>query len=222
MTQLRPIPAGIVERFKRVQTGVVCDALGRLGLAGWMDGLHPAKFGAKMAGRARTLQFGRPEGPSAPAFNVYEIIRGLDPGDVLVFSTGRAPSWIFGENMAHAAMYQGAAGMVTDSRTRDGAELAELAMPCFSAGRAVRPPAGLQIVAVDVPVTCAGAAVAPGDLVVGDTDGLLAVAAARLADVLLQVEDLDMLERMQEAAIRDRVSLPELVAVLQKKKVLKT
>lgn len=220
MTQLRPIPADIVERFNRVQTGVVCDALGRLGLEGWMDGLHPAKFGAKMAGRARTLQFGRPE-EASPGFNVYQIIRGLDPGDVLVFSTGGASSWIFGENMAHAAMYQGAAGMVTDSRTRDGAELAELPMPCFSAGRAVRPPAGLQIVAVDVPVTCAGARVAPGDLVVGDTDGLLAVAAERLADVLLQVEDLDMLERMQEAAIRDRVPLPELMAVLQKKKVLK-
>lgn len=123
--------------------------------------------------------------------------------------------------MAHAAMYQGAAGMVTDSRSRDGAELAELAIPCFSAGRAVRPPAGLQIVAVDVPVTCAGANVAPGDLIVGDTDGVLAVAGDRLADVLFQVEDIDALERMQEQAIRDRVPFPELLGVLQKKKVLR-
>ena len=220
MTEIRPIPADIVERFKRVQTGVVCDALVRLGLDGWMDGLYPAKFGAKMAGRARTLQFGRPEGASS-GFNVYQIIRSLDPGDVLVFSTGGASSWIFGENMAHAAMYQCAAGMVTDSRSRDGAELAELAIPCFSAGRAVRPPAGLQIVAVDVPVTCAGANVAPGDLIVGDTDGVLAVAGDRLADVLFQVEDIDALERMQEQAIRDRVPFPELLGVLQKKKVLR-
>jgi 4-hydroxy-4-methyl-2-oxoglutarate aldolase len=123
--------------------------------------------------------------------------------------------------MAHTSMYQGLAGMVTDSCVRDGAELAEMAMPCFARGLATRPPAGLEIVAADIPITCGGAHVQPGDLVVGDADGIVVVPGSQLHEVLVQVEDLDELERQQERAIRDRVPLPELLAVLASKKVKK-
>jgi 4-hydroxy-4-methyl-2-oxoglutarate aldolase len=215
------IDADIVARYRRVQTGVVCDALGRLGMAGWMDGIHPMQLGAKLAGRARTLRFAPRRGAAKPDVNIYEVIRGLSAGDVLVIATDQSSSWIFGENMAHTSMYQGLAGMVTDSCVRDGAELAELAMPCFARGLATRPPSGLEIVAADIPITCGGAHVQPGDLVVGDADGIVVVPGSHLHEVLVQVEDLDELERQQERAIRDRVPLPELLAVLASKKVKK-
>jgi 4-hydroxy-4-methyl-2-oxoglutarate aldolase len=211
----------IVARFKRVQSGVVCDALGRLGIGGWMDDIHPFALNAKLAGRARTLRYAPRRGSEGPTVNIYEVIRSLNPGDVLVIETSRSDSWIFGENMAHTAMYQGLAGIVTDSRARDGAELAALGMPCFARGLATRPPAGIEIVAADVPITCGGAQVRPHDLVVGDADGVVVVPGAMIDAVLVQVEDLDELERQQEAAIRDRVPLPELLAVLAKKKIRK-
>ncbi len=221
MTAIPSIDADTASRFGRVQTGVVCDALGRLGLSGWMRGIHPLKHHAKMVGRARTLRYGPKRGADKPAVNIYEVIRSLEAGDVLVIGTDDHKSWIFGENMAHTAMYQGLAGIITDSCARDGAELAELAMPCFARGLATFPPGGIEIVAADISMTCAGAQVAPGDLVVGDADGIVVVPGNRLAEVLVQVEDIDELERQQEQAIKDRLPLPELLAVIAKKKILK-
>jgi 4-hydroxy-4-methyl-2-oxoglutarate aldolase len=210
-----------VIRYRQVQTGVVCDALSRLGLPGAMRHIRPFASSAKMAGPARTLRFAPRRGNDGPALNIYEVIRGLDAGDVLVLGTDQCDGWIFGENMAHTAMYQGLAGMVTDSYARDSAELAEMQMPCFARGAATYPPPPLDIVAADVPITCGNAYVQPGDLVVGDADGIVVVPRSRLQDVLIQVEDIDELEREQERAIRDRVPMPELLAVLARKKRVK-
>ena len=221
MAILQTIDADTLARFGRVQTGVVCDALGRLGFGGCMRGIHPLRPRAKMVGRARTLRYGPRRAAEKPAVNIYEVIRGLAAGDVLVIGTDQHDSWIFGENMAHTAMYQGLAGMITDSCARDGAELAELEMPCFARGLATFPPGGIEIVAADIPITCAGAQVAAGDLVVGDADGIVVVPGNRIAEVLVQVEDLDELEREQERAIRDRLPLLELLAVIAKKKIVK-
>ena len=206
------------DRFRAVQTGVICDALGRLGLSGFMDEVRPFRRDAKLAGRARTLRYAARRGAAAANLNIYTFIRSFEPGDVLVFGTDRHDGWIYGENMAHAVHYQGGAGIVTDSRARDSAELAELEVACFARGTATRPPGPLEIVAADIPISCGGAQVNPGDLVLGDADGIVVVPAERIADVLVQVEDLDMLERKQEQAIRDRAPLPELLAILARKK----
>ncbi len=211
----------IVERFRRLPSGIVCDALGRLGLAGWMDGIRPVGPNAKLTGRARTMRYAPQRGAEPAAFNIYAVIRSLDPGDVLVLETGLTDSWIFGENMAHTAMYQGLAGMITDCCARDGAELAAMAIPCFARGLGVRPPGGIEIVGVDVPIRCGGAQVRANDLIVGDADGIVIVPGPRIVDVLLQAEDIEALEKEQENAIRDRVPLPELLAVLAKKKIRK-
>ncbi len=211
----------IVDRFRGLQSGIVCDAMGRLGLTGWMEGIHPLGTHAKMVGRARTMRYAPPRGAERSPFNIYEVIRSLEPGDVLVLETGLAEHWIFGENMAHTAMYQGLAGMITDCCARDGAELAAMDIPCFARGLATRPPGGIEIVGVDVPILCAGAQVRANDLIVGDADGVVVVPGPKIAEVLVQAEDLELLEKEQEIAIRNRVPLPELLAVLGKKKVRK-
>lgn len=208
----------ICDQFRSVQTGVVCDALGRLGLSGFMDEVRPFRTNVKLAARARTVRFAARRGATAASVNIYTFIRSLEPGDVLVFATDRYDGWIYGENMAHAVQYQGGAGIVTDSRARDSAELAELEVACYARGTATRPPGGLEIVASDVPISCGGAQVNPYDLVVGDADGIVVVPAERVAEVLVQVKDIDNLEREQERAIRDHVPLPDLLAILARKK----
>jgi regulator of RNase E activity RraA len=208
----------IRDQFRRVQTGVVCDALGRLGLSGFMDEVRPFRRDVKLAARARTLRFAPRRGATASGINIYVFIRSLGPNDVLVFGTDCFEGWVYGENMAHAVHYQGAAGIVSDSRARDSAELAELEVPCFARGAATRPPGPLEIVAADVPISCGGAQVNPYDLVVGDADGIVVVPGERIAEVMQEVEDIDALEREQERAIRDQVPLPELLAILDRKK----
>jgi regulator of RNase E activity RraA len=208
-------------RFAAVQSGVVCDALGRLGLAGFMDGIHPIRSDSTLVGRARTVRFGAKRGIAKPPFNVYSIMRELSPGDVLVIGTDGCESWIFGENVANAAQHAQLAGIVTDARARDGALLAVHALPAFAGGLAVRPPGGIEIIAFDVPISMAGAQVLPNDLIVGDVDGIVVVPGDRIDDVLVQVEDLAELEVQQGNAIARGAPLPELMAILGKKKISK-
>lgn len=208
--------------FASIQSGVVCDAMGRLGLDGFMDGVLPLRPKVRIAGPARTLMYRPRRGVGRPDLNIYALIAQCGPGEVLVLGSDRTDCWLFGENVAHAAMYRGLAGIVTDSRVRDGAELAELEMPCFARGVATRPPGGIELVAFDVPVSCGGAQVRPQDVIVGDTDGIVVVPAEKVNEVAVQAADLDELEREQERAIAERRPLPELMQVLARKKKLKS
>ena len=70
-------------------------------------------------------------------------------------------------------------------------------------------------------VSCGGAQVHKGDLLVGDGDGIVVVPGRRAEDVLLQAEDLDQIELEQEKAIAAQVPMPELMAILGKKKIIK-
>lgn len=210
--------ADLAARFAKVQSGVVCDALGRLGLAGWVSGIHPLCSQVKMVGRARTLHLAPRRGTARSNLTPYSVIRGLAPGEVLVISTDRCDAWIFGENIANAALHQGLAGIVTDACARDGAALLRHPLPCFAAGLNVRPPNAIEIVAADVAVELGGAQILPGDLLVGDADGIVVVPGERAAEVLVQVEDLAELEALQGAAIAEGAPLARIMEILARKK----
>src|SRR5262249_54160069 len=140
---------------------------------------------------------------------IYEFIRTCSAGQILVMETGGPDGWIMGENMAHHGQYQGLGAMVTDSKVRDFAEIAELPMPVFSRGAAIRR-AEIELVGLNVPITCGGAQVVPGDLLVGDADGIAVIPAAHIARVVRQAEEIGKVEAEQEKAIRDGLPMPEL------------
>jgi 4-hydroxy-4-methyl-2-oxoglutarate aldolase len=211
----------IVAKLKMFPTGVICDALGRLGLSGFMDGVRPFRRDVKMAGRARTVQYGPRRGDDGPRFNIYAFMRSLEPGDIVVFGTNGAKSWMYGENMAHAALYAKLAGVVSDSMARDADQLADLEIPCFAAGSGTRPPVEIEFIATDTIINCAGAQVHSGDVLVGDGDGIVVVPGRRATDVLFQAEELDDLEGQQERAIASQAPMPELAAILGKKKIVR-
>jgi 4-hydroxy-4-methyl-2-oxoglutarate aldolase len=205
--------------LQNMQSGVVTDSLSRLGLAGWMDGVQPIRRSAKIVGRARTVYFGPKRGGPLAGINIYSVIADLEVGDILVIATGNSDSWIFGENMAHAAMYKKLGGIVTDARARDGLELAELEFGCFSRGLTTRPPSSIELAAVDVTVTCGGAQVRSGDFIVGDADGVVVMPAERVSDILIEAEELAALEKEQEHAIARGAPLKDLDQIIKAKKV---
>ena len=211
----------IAAKLKMFPTGVICDALGRLGLSGFMDGVRPFRRDVKMAGRARTVQYGSRRGDDGPKFNIYAFMRSLEPGDIVVFGTNGAKSWMYGENMAHAALYAKLAGVVSDSMARDADQLADLEIPCFAAGSGMRPPVEIEFIATDTIISCAGAQVHSGDVLVGDGDGIVVVPGRRAADVLFQAEELEDLEGQQERAIAAQAPMPELAAILGQKKIVR-
>lgn len=138
--------------------------------------LRPMNSGPQLVGRARTLDLTEPD-----AFAVNRALLALEPGDVLVIRVagrGHAP---VGAVTAHAAIAQGAAGIVVDGPVTDQAALRELQdrLPVFATGLTARTTkrsgtlAGEADGALDRVIEVAGVSVRPGDLVLGDAQGIL-------------------------------------------------
>jgi 4-hydroxy-4-methyl-2-oxoglutarate aldolase len=143
---------------------------------------------------------------------VHAAVAHARPGDVLVLtSTEPAPVALVGELLATQAQRRGVAGMLVDGAVRDLDELAELGLPIWA--RYVRAQGATkgEVGKLDVPVTVGGTEVRPGDLVVLDCDGAVALPADRVDEVLPLA--LERAER--EAAMRQRYRDGELSYDLQ-------
>lgn len=212
--------ANAIRKLRKMPSGFITDSMTRLAIGGWMDEVLPVQTKGRFVGPAVTLRWAPARNAGTASMNIYDFIRTCRPGQVLVMETGVADGWIMGENMAHHGQYQKLAAMVTDSNVRDYLEIAAMKIPVFSRGPAIRR-APVELVGLNVPVTCGGTQVAPGDLVVGDPDGIAVIPAARIADVLYQAEDIAKLEAEQEKAIRAGVTMDKLNAIIAKKKILR-
>ncbi|WP_224407400.1 RraA family protein [Afifella sp. IM 167] len=211
----------ILERLRGVESGAVTDALVRLGLSGWMDGVLPLGEANRLVGRARTVKYTPKTGATKAKENIYSVIRSTPEGRVLVLDTGCADTWILGENVAHAASFQGLNGLISDSLARDAALIREMDFPVFTRGISARPPA-IVLVDVDVPVECAGARVCPGDYIVADADGVVVIPQEFIDVVLVEVEDIEQLERDQAAALAAQAPLEVINDLLRRKKIRKS
>jgi 4-hydroxy-4-methyl-2-oxoglutarate aldolase len=106
----------------------------------------------------------------------------------MVVSTCRASYW--GELLATAARWRGARGIVADAYTRDTLALIEMGFPTFAAGIHCADSLGrIDVDAVGVTVECGGVEVAPGDLVLGDYDGVVVIPSALAEEVIGQAEE---------------------------------
>ncbi|MBO0810595.1 MAG: fumarylacetoacetate hydrolase family protein [Microlunatus sp.] len=156
-----------------------------------IDGVRTNHPGRKIIGRARTLRF-------VPAredlfrshgggYNAQKrAFDALEPGDVLVMEArGELGTGTVGDILALRAQVRGAAGIVTDGGVRDWRAVAELEIPVFSGGPH---PAVLGRRHVpwdsDLTIACGGATVQPGDVIIGDDDGVLVIPPALLGEVL--------------------------------------
>jgi regulator of RNase E activity RraA len=157
------------------------DAAGHRGQA-MHARIRPLDDSLVLCGRARTgLYMDVYDAP--PGENPYELeirlIDDLRPGEVPMFAcgaSGRIAPW--GELLSTAARARGAAGAVMDGLTRDVRVIREMQFPVFAGGIGPLDSKGRgKVMAIDVPVEVAGVAVAPGDLVFGDADGVVVVPA---------------------------------------------
>jgi 4-hydroxy-4-methyl-2-oxoglutarate aldolase len=214
----------LIGQFRELPTGWITDALERLGLAGWSQAVYPmSRTERRVAGRAVTIQYlpKRGSGPKLPSH--YDVIENVaQPGDVLVIAAGGTPCWLMGENQAHWAMYHGLAGMLVDGCVRDADEIAELPMPVFARGAGTRPySTHLEMAGINVAVDFAGVQIRPGDVLVGDGDGLVVIPGDRAEEVLFQAQDIGVIEKAMEEAIKRRVTVKELARVSSQKKIRK-
>ena len=207
-----PLPA----RWQELFTAVLSDALDSVGLTGqaMAHTIRPLDESLKMCGRARTgiyMEVAHVEEGANPYELEMALIDGLRPGEVAVLACGgssRIAPWA--GLLSTATTMRGGAGCVTDGFVRDILEIRRLKLPVFHGGIAPLDSKGRgQIQAIDVPVTCGGVRVVPGDLVFGDADGLVVVPQAAEAAVLaaaydkIDGESHTLRELQQGALLRD-------------------
>ena len=188
---------GFLDAIRRhLYTAVISDVLDE---CGWRDqafppGIRPLDDALVMVGYARTGVY-REVYHVEPGENPYALeialVDDLHADDVVVFGCGgstRIAPW--GELLSTAARARGAAGCVTDGFVRDVRPIRVMQFPVFHAGIAPLDSKGRgKVAAIDVPLRCAGVAVAPGDVVIGDADGVVVVPRAVEARVFARAFD---------------------------------
>lgn len=189
------IPAETMARFEGRASANVADAMGRFN---FMDpGIH-ARSAAGATGQAVTVV-------CRPGDNlmVHKALALAAPGDVVVVATGgNVTSAVFGELMCHSAVAARLGGLVVDGAIRDGDAIAAMGFPVFS--RSVCP-GGCDKDGpgeINVPVACGGVVVMPGDVVLGDADGVSVVPHAHVEAVLAALDALIERERARVGEIR--------------------
>jgi regulator of RNase E activity RraA len=209
----RPEPA-LVDRFRGLSSSNVADAMGRFR---FMDPAIQARTGLPVCGIAVTVNV-RP----GDNLMVHKALELAQPGDVVVVSTnGNLANAVFGEIMGHVATAARLGGIVVDGAIRDIEALTRLELPVFS--RTVSPGSCDKDGPgeINVPICCGNTVVMPGDIIVGDRDGVVAVPRADAADALERVARILDRERQWIAAIHEgHVFAPEINAMLREKRVL--
>lgn len=192
----------LVERARKFQSAILCDVFGRRGtLNARVQALNPAM---QVAGPAFTVEV-------RPGDNLmFHVALALaQPGDVIVVDgKGDDTCALFGELMVSQAEAAGLAGFVVDAASRDTDTLAVGKFPIFAAGRNPCGPTKGLGGTICKSVSVAGAPVQPGDLVLGDADGVVVIPRADVERVLQAAEKklADEKVRLEEIARGDLVS----------------
>lgn len=184
MTGVPKPDKALLEGFRNAPTSIISDNLARLPGA---VGLRPFHRSGQLLGTAFTVR-------TRPGDNlaIHKALELVGPGDVIVVDGGGDETRaLVGEIMKNIAQWKGAAGYVIDGAIRDADAFAAGDFPCFARAAIHRGPYKNGPGEINVPVSVGGMVVSPGDIVVGDLDGVVAfpqsVAAATLDGVKKQI-----------------------------------
>ncbi len=173
------VPADIVAAFRDMPVAAIGDAMSRnVGAYGLRQ--YHARLDEVLCGPAITIRV-RP----GDNMMIHKALMMARPGDVLVIDGGAdVTQALVGGLIRTTCVAKKVAGLVLDAAVRDVAEWAEEGMPIFARGHTHRGPSKDGPGEINIPIACAGMAVMPGDLIVGDADGVIAIPAAEAAEVL--------------------------------------
>jgi 4-hydroxy-4-methyl-2-oxoglutarate aldolase len=180
------------------------------------SGMRAINSGVKLVGVARTVRCHE---------DFLAVIRALDaaqPGEVLVVDTQGSSRAVVGELFSMEAERRGLAGMIVDGPVRDVSTLRTLVLPVYARGLCPMSGTIRELGALQVPVVCGGVAVNPGDIVMGDDDGLLVASAAELRALIPAAREVEARELKVRAlmaggrSLTSMLSLAEHVEALQR------
>jgi regulator of RNase E activity RraA len=172
------VSADVARRAAGFQAAILADVAGRRGT---LNGrIAPVSPEMKCAGPAFTVEV-RP----GDNLMIHTAMTMAKPGDVLVIDgKGDRTCALMGAIMINACRQLKLAGVVIDAAIRDSLELRELGFPVFAVGANPNGPTKFVPGRINWPISCGGIAVAPGDLIVGDADGVVVVEREKAASLL--------------------------------------
>ncbi|MEN9315808.1 MAG: hypothetical protein RIS35_2201 [Pseudomonadota bacterium] len=186
----RQVPAHLVDAYKGLPVANVSDCMTRMTAAG--PRLRPMHRGGPLAGPALTVK-------CRPGDNlmIHKALQMARPGDVIVVDAGGdLTNALFGEIMVAIALARGVAGVVLNGAIRDSEAIRAGEFPVYAAGVTHRGPYKDGPGEINVPIAIDGMVIAPGDLMIGDADGLLCVPFDDVEAVLAATRDKMETERV--------------------------
>lgn len=197
-------PRAVLEVLRGTPTAVISDALKRLGIVNFkLRGVRPvvplADSSQRMVGRAITLGFAPINGayPLGEAkYQLAEMIEQAEEDDVVVIAGQGAPYGFWGDQVTHFSVKNRLAGAVIDGFTRDSEEIRDRNFRVFSTGVTFEAFSGkYEGITFNAPIVCAEAMVRPGDVMVGDEDGVLVVPREVLERLVSEIAIVRVRER---------------------------
>jgi 4-hydroxy-4-methyl-2-oxoglutarate aldolase len=191
-----------LDRARKLDCATLSDAMDKLGIEGVCRGIKPRDHKFRLAGRAFTVLYG-PVDAVKPG-TVGDYVDDMKPGEIAVLDNGgREDCTVWGDILTQFAHTRSLGGTVIDGPCRDVHLCLDLGYPIYSRSYSMKTGKDrVEVYATQVPVSIGDAKVCPGDMLVGDSDGVVVLSQGRENEIL------DIAEAIfeAEAAIRQLVS----------------
>lgn len=188
-----PTAPTLLDRLTRIDASSLSDADKTLRVL--PAALRLVNPGQRMLGRAVTAE------ANGDLMSVIAALHRAGPGDVLVVAPGIEDEAVAGELFASEALRRGVAGIVIDGLCRDTPTLRRLPLPVYARGSSPKATPARKVPVTQVPVLVGGVPVAPGDLLLGDDDGIVVGTEDELAAAVDRAEAI----QTGEEGLRERI-----------------
>jgi len=207
IAEFAALPPETIATARGVAASLLGDAMNRSGIM--EAAIKPIAPGTRLAGQARTVTT-----MSGDNGILHAAIPLMRRGEVLVVDAARLDDVaVWGEIMTHCAMEHGVAGLVLDGAIRDVAAIRDMGFPVYCRAVVPRGPHKGFGGTIDAPVACGGVSVSPGDLIVGDDDGVAVVPLADVETVLASARAAEQREQQTIGKIRQGKTSAELLGL---------